>query len=108
MLNLIVSFFSGTFSEWFGNKQELDKLKSIAKIENSKNHLSGYSDEFLILVWSYPFVSMFIPATQQSTALAFEKLALLPEWYVGGYISITFAVFGIDKLFRYKGFKKNG
>jgi len=108
MINLLLSMVTGTFKSWFDNKQETDKLKSIAKIENSKNHLSGYSDEFLILVWSYPFISMFIPATQQSTALAFEKLALLPEWYVGGYISITFAVFGIDKLFRYKGFEKNG
>ncbi len=102
MFNMLLSLMGGTFQTWLSNKQETDKLQKVAKIESSKAHLAGYSDEFLILVWSYPFVSMFIPAFQEHTALAFEKLLLLPDWYVGGFISITFAVFGIDKLFKFK------
>lgn len=102
MIDLILSLFGGTFKDWLSNKQETNKLKAIAKIENSKNQLSGYSDEFLILVWSYPFISMFVPSLSEQTATAFEKLVLLPDWYVGGFISITFAVFGIDKVFRWK------
>jgi len=102
MFNLVASLLTGTFSKWFDSKQKIDEIKAQARVENSKNQLSGYSDEFLIIVWSYPFIAMFIPALQQQTALAFEKLALLPSWYVGGFISISFAVFGIDKLFRWK------
>jgi len=102
MFNMIASIFFGTFKDWFSSKQKLDEIKTKARLENSKNQLVGYSDEFLILVWSYPSISIFIPSLQAQTALAFEKLALLPGWYVGGFISITFAVFGIDKLFRWK------
>jgi len=105
MINLIISALTGTFQQWFSDKQETDKITKLARIENSKNQLSGYSDEFLILVWSYPFVSMFIPSLSDETAIAFGKLSALPDWYVGGFISITFAVFGIDKLFRWKGGK---
>ena len=102
MLNLLVSLVSGTFQTWLKDKQETDKLKTLAKIENSKGHLLGYSDEFLILVWSYPFIACFVPYLYPSAVKGFERLSTMPDWYIGGFISITFAVFGIDKLFRWK------
>ena len=34
--------------------------------------------------------------------MGFDYLEKLPEWYVGGFITVTFAVFGVDKLFAYK------
>lgn len=105
MINMILSMVTGTFTSWFTSKQEIDVAKAKAKAENVKSHLAGWSDEFLILVWSYPFVSMFVPSLRVDTALAFEKLSLLPDWYVGGFISITFAVFGIDKVFKWRGGK---
>lgn len=105
MINLLLSLITDTFADWFKNKQETDKLVKVARIERAKNHLSGYSDEFLILVWSYPFISLFIPALRQSTSDAFNHLSTLPDWYVAGFLSITFAVFGIDKLFKWRGSK---
>ena len=64
--------------------------------------MSGYSDEFLLIVWSSPIIMIFTPWYEYA-ARGFDRLATLPDWYVGGFISITFAVFGIDKLFKWKG-----
>lgn len=89
-------------SGWFENRAEVGKAKAAATAERVKTHLAGWSDEFLVLVWSYPFISVFIPFLAPYTKQGFENLALLPEWYVAGFITITFAVFGIDKLFAYK------
>ena len=88
---------------FFQNKAKLSEAKTMARIENSNTLLSGWTDEYLVIVWSYPMVSLFIPGLEAHTVAGFEKLSSLPEWYVGGFISISFAVFGINKLFKYKG-----
>lgn len=100
MLNLLLSLVGGTFKDWLSNKQEIDKAKAVARIEHVKNGIPGYSDEFLILVWSYPFVAAFLPFLQPSVAAGFEFMAQMPDWYITGFITITFAVFGVDKLFK--------
>jgi hypothetical protein len=102
MVNFLLSLATNTFDKWFANKQETDKLKLQARINNANHHMAGYSDEFLILVWSYPFISMFFDFSRPTTIDAFEKIGLLPEWYIGGFISISFAVFGIDKFFKWR------
>lgn len=102
MVSFLLSLVGGTFKDWLSNKQASEQLKVKARIENSKNSLYGWSDEYLILIWSYPFISLFIPSLRQSTAEAFQQLSVLPDWYVGGFLSITFAVFGIDKLFKWR------
>ncbi|MBU2871967.1 hypothetical protein [Colwellia sp. E2M01] len=102
MMSLILSIIGGTFKDWVSSKSKAELLKAEAKIENSKNSLIGWSDEFLVLIWSYPFISLFIPPLRESTQAAFEQLGIFPDWYVGGFLSISFAVFGIDKLFRWK------
>jgi hypothetical protein len=99
---LIVSSVVGWVADFFKNKKELNMEIQKAKIANVNSHLAGWSDEYLILVWGYPFITMFIPALSPATIKGFEQIALLPDWYIGGFISITFSVFGINKLFAYK------
>ena len=102
MTSFLLSLFSGTFTQWFKSKQERDGISSLAKIERSKNAMAGYSDEFLLLVWAMPIVMIFTPYYEIASR-GFDRLAILPDWYVGGFISISFAVFGIDKIFKWRG-----
>ena len=103
MMSLLLNLVGGTFKDWVSHKSELEKRKAVARIENVSKGIPGYSDEFLIVVWSYPFVASFIPSLQPSVSAGFNFMATMPEWYVGGFVTVSFAVFGIDKLFKYKG-----
>jgi hypothetical protein len=102
MMGLIVNFLGGTLKGWIGNRSEIEKRKAVARIENVSKGIPGYSDEYLIFVWSYPFVASFVPALQPSVTAGFDFMATMPDWYVATFMSLSFAVFGIDKLFRYK------
>lgn len=101
LLKSVASWVGG----FFENRAEMAKAKTAAKIENVNAHLSGYSDEFLLIVWSYPFISVFVPALRGHTFSAFESMGLLPDWYIGGFVAISFSVFGIDKIFKFKAAK---
>ena len=98
MWGAIISAISGFVS----NRQEIGKAKAQAKIQRMQNGIPGYSDEFLILVWTAPLVMIFVPGLESYAVNGFKNLSLLPDWYVGGFISITFATFGIDKVFAWK------
>lgn len=100
MWSLLLNLAGGTFKSWLENKQEIDKAKSLARIESVKNGIPGYSDELLVLVWAYPFVAAFVPPLQPSVNAGFDFMGEMPEWYIGGFMTISFAVFGIDKLFK--------
>lgn len=103
MMSLLLNLVGGTFKDWLSYTTELAKQKQIARSKVMNDGISGYSDEFLVLVWSYPVIASFIPDLQYSVAQGFSFLETMPEWYIGGFMSISFAVFGIDKLFRFKG-----
>ena len=92
----------GGLKEWFTKKADIAERKAVARIENVSKGIPGYSDEYLVLVWSYPAVASFVPALQPSITQGLAHFQQLPDWYVAGFISISFAVFGIDKLFRWR------
>ena len=83
-------------------RQKVSEAKADIKIQRLQNGIPGYSDEFLIFIWAAPFVAVFIPGMESYAVAGFDNLKELPDWYVGGFITITFAVFGIDKLFAWK------
>ena len=102
MTGLLVSLIGGTFKSWLSHKQELEQKKAVARIENVSKGIPGYSDEFLILVWSYPAIASFMPWLSESAAVGIANFNALPEWYQIGFMTISAAVFGIDKIFRFK------
>jgi hypothetical protein len=108
MWSLVLNLVGGTFKDWLASRQEIDKARALARIENVKSGIPGYSDEYLVLIWSYPFVASFIPALQPSVEAGFKFMERMPEWYIAGWITVSFAVFGIDKLFKinWASFKK--
>jgi len=102
MIGTIFKMLSPVVGNFMSNRQEISKAKVQAKIARLSNGIPGYSDEVLIFIWSAPFVLSFIPGLQEYAKIGFDHLAELPQWYVGGFVTITFSVFGIDKLFSMK------
>lgn len=99
--HFIAKAAAGQLGQWLQVKGEIEQKKAVARIEAVSKGIPGYSDEALIIVWSYPVVAAFIPALQTSVQAGFAFLDTLPEWYVVGFCTITAAVFGIDKAFRF-------
>lgn len=103
----LVSFLADKLT---GSVGEFFKAKSVAETERVKMRMKavsegipGWSDEWLILVWSLPLVAAFFPGLREQAAQGFQVLETFPEWYVGGFYTVTAAVFGIDKFIKIKG-----
>ena len=92
----------GLFQSFLSGRQKISEAKADIKIQRMQNGIPGYTDDILMLIWATPFVMSFIPGLDTYAVAGFKNLDELPNWYVGGFISISFAVFGIDKLFSWK------
>lgn len=99
---LFASLVGGGIKDYFTKKGQIASIKAEAQASRAANGIPGYSDEYLVFVWSYPAVASFVPALQPSVQAGFEFMATMPEWYVGGFMTVSAAVFGLDKLLRYK------
>ncbi len=104
MLSFVLSLLGGTFKDWLSSKQEIDKAKAVARVEAVSKGIPGYSDEFLLAVLSWPFIAGFLPFewAQQSAANGMAHFAAMPEWYQLCFGTVVAAIFGIDKVFRFK------
>lgn len=102
LLGSVFGTAAGGLREYFSKKGDIAERKAVARIETVSKGIPGYSDEYLILVWSYPAVASFIPILQPSVSAGLAHFNQLPDWYIASFITITFAVFGIDKFFRWK------
>lgn len=97
MINAIMAGIA-LVKSYLDGKSKAAAEKTTAAIEKTKQHLAGWSDEYLLLVWSYPFWSMFVPGLAPHTHAGFAQIALLPQWYVNTFIGMSCAVFGIKKI----------
>lgn len=102
MWGAVLGFVGQTVKGWVQTRGEISKKKALARIETVQKGIPGYSDEFLILVWSYPAIACFVPALEPSARAGIETFAQMPEWYQYGFMTISASVFGIDKVFRFK------
>ncbi len=89
-------------SEYFSKKQTAESEQSANRQAVLVQHLAGWSDEYLLVIWSYPFWSSFVPVLAPHTQRGFENIGLLPEWYINGFMLLTGAVFGVNKFMKWK------
>ena len=102
MVGAIVGVVGNLLGTFVKSRATVSEAKAEAQVARLKNGIPGYSDEVLVFIWSAPFVMSFIPSMQPYATEGFQILETLPEWYMGGFLSITLAVFGIDKLLMFK------
>ncbi len=103
MTGLLVSLLGGTIKDWLQSRSEIATEKAKARARAVSEGIPGWSDEYLVFIWSFPFVACFVPGLDQIATAGIERFNDLPEWYQGGFFTVTAAVFGIDKLVKWKG-----
>ncbi|NMW18045.1 MAG: hypothetical protein HKK66_03265 [Chlorobiaceae bacterium] len=109
---------------WINGKQEkqkldlelqLEQMRIDAKKESApddydmeamKNQEHSWKDEYLLWVFTIPFVLSFVPQTQEAVVKGWHYIALAPWWYPSLLIGITASVYGLrwyfgDKKFNY-------
>lgn len=102
LLTALIGPISGAFSKWQDKRGEVKAAQHDATIARIKAGESSWKDEYLVIIWSYPIISGFIPYLQDSTMRGFEFMTGLPPWYVGGWVTISLSVFGITKIMNIK------
>ena len=103
MWQLVASLVGGTLKDWVATKGEIARTRAEARANAVKNGIPGWSDEWLVIIWSLPFVACYLPGGGEYAAAAMTHIEALPEWYVQGFFLVTGAVFGLDKFIKWKG-----
>lgn len=75
------------------SEQEHNQAWEMAALEGRDNWLRRVS----FAMWSFPMVWAYF-SPEAARQYFGESLAGLPEWYVGGYLAITGAVWGLSEL----------
>lgn len=101
-MNPLLLLAGNALKGWLENRNKISAAKAEARIKNVSEGIPGFSDDFLRIVWCYPFIAVFIPQLRPHIEMGFEYMGKLPDWYVGGFTTISFATFGIDKVFKWK------
>lgn len=100
MWSFVLNLLGGTVKDWITSRSKIEEQKALARIENVRNGIPGWTDEFLVVVWSYPAIASFIPFLAPTVAIGIDNFNQLPEWYQYGFMTISAAVFGVDKWFK--------
>ena len=102
----LVTAAIGIFTSFMQGRQKVSQAKAEAKVQRLTNGIPGYTDEMAYILWGAPFALCFIPGAQEYAVKGFEYMDKLPSWYVGTFVTITLAAFGLDKAISWKQLNK--
>jgi len=102
MWSALLSVVGGTFGQWVKSRSEIAETKAKARAESVRNGIPGWSDEYLVVIVTFPFIAGFIPGLDQVAAAGMANFEQFPEWYQGIFGTIILAVFGLDKVIKWK------
>lgn len=102
MWGAVLSVLGGTFGQWVKSRSEIAETKAKARAESVKNGIPGWSDEYLVFIVTFPFIAGFIPGLDQVAQSGIENFNGMPEWYQGIFGTVVLAVFGLDKVIKWK------
>jgi len=98
----LIAPISKIVGTWQEKRAQVNDAKHEANLARIKDASSSWKDEILLLMWGYPVTAAFIPPLHENTVKAFEFIHDLPSWYVGGWLAISLAIFGVDKVAKFK------
>jgi len=101
-LTTLIGPVSSMVGKWQERRAQVSVAKHEANLKRIEAQKGDWKDEFLIIIWSAPLMCAFIPPLQDNAFRAFEYMEKLPPWYMGGWVAISLAVFGVDKLMKVK------
>jgi len=82
-------------------KEKAIQSKDNWELEMARASASSWKDEWLVLLFSFPFIMSFIPPMVPYVQAGFDVLAEAPNWYsigLGVMISASFGVRIYDKF----------
>ena len=110
-------------STWFEGQQKKTEAKALAEaaMENAKAEVfkrkslsdqdwdftalnqaeTSWKDEYLLILYSIPFVMAFIPPLQPYVQQGFVILETTPDWYKAGMALILAASFGMRSYVKF-------
>lgn len=103
MWGALLSVLGGTFGDWVKSRSAIAEAKAKARAESVRNGIPGWSDEYLVLIVTFPFIACFIPGLDQVAQAGIDNFEKMPEWYQGIFGTVVLAVFGLDKVMKWKG-----
>lgn len=83
---------------WQERRAAEQEARHEARIAQIKSQEGSWKDEYVLIIASYPLVSLFIPPLRQPTIDSLEYLSKLPGWMVGCWVGIVAAVYGFQKV----------
>jgi hypothetical protein len=87
---------------WQERRKDEAVAKHEARITQIRNQDNSWKDEYVLVVASYPLVSLFIPPLRESTIASIDYLTHLPSWMVGCWVGIVAAIYGFQKVPKIK------
>jgi len=87
---------------WSTRRSEVKQAEHQARLAAIAAGDRSWKDEYIVLIWSFPVISMFIPGLQDYSFSALDNLSKMPNWYLGGWLAISLSVFGIKELVNFK------
>lgn len=102
MWGALLSALGGTFGQWVKSRSEIAETKARARAESVRNGIPGWSDEYLVFIVTFPFIAGFVPGLDQVAAAGIDNFGNMPEWYQGIFGTVVLAVFGLDKVIKWK------
>lgn len=87
---------------WQERRKQETEARHEARLEQIRQRNDGWKDEYILVVCSYPLVSLFIPPLRESTMASIDYLVHLPGWMVGCWVGIVAAVYGFQKVPKVK------
>jgi hypothetical protein len=101
----LVSMLPGTLGRifdfadgWQERRSAEAQAKHEARLMQIRSHEGSWKDEYVLVVSSYPLISLFIPPLRESTMQSIDYLGKLPDWVVWTWVSIVAAVYGIQTI----------
>lgn len=109
MWNLILGPIISGVTGFFKDKAKLKQAKLDGEIKliqsasqnvadwealHAKGSQSSWKDEWVLGMYSIPVIMCFVGEAERAQA-GFDVLQTLPEWYIGVFVAISLASFGI-------------
>jgi hypothetical protein len=99
-LTALISPVTSVIGNWQERRKQVVQTRHEARLERIRAQKGDWKDEFLLVIWSAPLLCSFIPSLQENAFRAFRYISELPDWYMGGWVAISLAVFGVDKIMK--------
>lgn len=87
---------------WQERRKQESEARHEANLAKIGQQDKSWKDEYVLIIASYPPVSIFVPFLRDNTIESLAIIGQLPEWSVGLWVAIALSVYGVQKIPKVK------